>query len=133
MTTSTSVKTLSGSLYAAFAVMALAVFSVSANAADYDEITVNGSTTQTVGRDDATLAPIQETTVKVAVSYDPVTLTTNSGVALLKDGVVDAARKACDTAEPIMDDDGTCVREAIESAQAQIARAVAQAKSNTNG
>jgi UrcA family protein len=133
MTTPTNVKTLSGSLLAAFAIVALAVFSASAHAADYDQITVNGSTTKTVDRDYATGAPIQETTVKVAVSYDPVTLTTNSGVALLKDSVVDAARKACDTADPLEEDDGTCVQEAIHSAQAQIARAVAQAGRNTNG
>jgi UrcA family protein len=133
MTTSTSVKTLSGSLSAAFAVMALAVFSVSAQAAGPTEITISGPTTKTVGRDYATLAPIQETSVKIAVSYDPVTLTTNSGVALLKDTVVDAARKACETADPFMEDDGTCVREAISDAQPQIARAISQARSNTSG
>jgi UrcA family protein len=71
--------------------------------------------------------------VKVGVSYDPVTLTTNSGVALLKDSVADAARNACDKADPFTDDDGTCVRQAIYSAQAQIARAVTQARSSTNG
>jgi UrcA family protein len=133
MTTSTSVKTLGASLPAAFAIVALAVLSVSAHAADYDEITVHGSTTKTVERDYATGAPIQETTVSVGVKYDPVTLTTNSGVALLNDSVVDAARKACDTADPLTPDDGTCVQEAIHSAQAQIARAIAQARSNTNG
>jgi UrcA family protein len=133
MTTSTSVKILSGSLHAAFAIMAIAVFSASVHAAESNEITVQGSTAKTVGRDYATGAPIQETTVKVAVSYDPVTLTTDSGVALLKKSVADAARKACDTADPFTDDDGTCVLEAIDSAQAQIARVVTQARSSTNG
>jgi len=134
MTTSTSVKILSGSLHAAFAVMAIAVFTAGAHAAELNEITVQGSTVKTVGRDFATGAPIQETTVKAAVSYDPATLTTDSGVALLKKGVADAARKACDSADPLTDDDdGTCVREAIESAQAQIARVVTQARSSTNG
>ena len=66
------------------------------------------------------------------MSYDPATLTTDSGVALLKKSVADAARKACNTADPLTDDDGACVREAIDSAQAQIARIVAQARS-TNG
>jgi UrcA family protein len=131
MTTST--KILSGSLHAAFAAMAIAVFSVSAHAADLNQITVQGSTVQTVGRDAATGAPIQETTVKVAVSYDPATLTTDSGVKLLKAKVVDAARQACDSADPLTDDDGTCLREAIDSAQGQIARVVSQARSNTNG
>jgi len=133
MTTSTSVKILSGSLHAAFAIMAIAVFSASVHAAEPNEITVQGSTAKTVGRDYATGAPIQETTVKVAVSYDPATLTTDSGVALLKKSVADAARKACDTADPFEDDDGTCVLEAIDSAQAQIARVVGQARSSTNG
>jgi UrcA family protein len=133
MTTSTSVKILSGSLHAAFAIMAIAVFSASVHAAESNEITVQGSTAKTVGRDYATGAPIQETTVKVAVSYDPATLTTDSGVALLKKSVADAARKACDTADPFTDDDGTCVLEAIDSAQAQIARVVTQARSSTNG
>jgi UrcA family protein len=133
MTTSTSVKILSGSLHAVCAAMAIAVFSASAHAAELNEITVQGSTVKTVGRDDATGAPIQETTVKVAVSYDPATLTTDSGVALLKESVADAARKACDTADPFTDDDGTCVREAIGSAQAQIARVVTQARSSANG
>ncbi len=134
MTTSTSVKTLSGSLHAAFAIMALAVFCASAaHAAESSQITIRGATTKTVGHDFALGAPIQETTVTVGVSYDPVTLTTNSGVALLKDGVVDAARKACATADPLIQDEGTCLREALRSAKTQIARAISQARSNTNG
>jgi UrcA family protein len=129
----TSKKTLSANLYTAFAVMGLAVSTVSAYAAEPDEVTISAPATQTVGRDYATNAPIQETTVKVGVSYDPVTLTTNSGVALLKDSVADAARKACDTADPLTDDGGTCVREAISSAQSQIAEAVTKARSSTAG
>jgi UrcA family protein len=133
MKTSTNAKILSGSLYAACASIAIAMFSVGAHAADANQITVYGSTTKTVGRDYATNAPIQETTVKVGVSYDPTTLTTDSGVALLKDSVADAARKACDSVDPLTDDDGACVRGAIDSAQAQIASAVTQARSSTNG
>ena len=121
------------SLQAASAIMALAVFSIGAHAAEPNQVTIHGSTTKVVGRDYATNAPIEETTVKVAVSYDPVTLTTNSGIALLKDSVADAARKACATADPLTDDGGTCVREAISSAQSQIAQAITQARSNSNG
>jgi UrcA family protein len=80
----------------------------------------------------ATGAPIQETTVQLAVTYDPVTLTTNSGIALLNDSVADAAGKACFTANPLPDD-GTCVSNAIGSAQPQIARAIALARSSPNG
>jgi UrcA family protein len=133
MMTSSRVKSLSGSLHAAFAIMAIAVFSAGAHAAEPNEITVLGSTAKTVGRDAATNAPIKETTVKVAVSYDPATLTTDSGVALLKESVANAARKACDTADPLEDDDGRCVLDAVKSAQAQIARVVAQVRSSTNG
>jgi UrcA family protein len=132
-TTSTSAKILNGSLHAAFAIMAIAVLSVGAHAADLNEITVQGSSVKDVGRDAATGAPIQETTVKAAVKYDPATLTTDSGVAALKDSVADAARKACESADPFTDDDGTCVREAIDSAQPQIARVVSQARSSTSG
>ena len=135
MTTSTSVKILSGSLPAAFAAMAIAVFSAgAAQAAEPNQIAIQGSTTKAVGTDYATGAPVEQTTVKVAVTYDPATLTTDSGVALLKKSVADAARKACDTAaDPVTDDDGTCVRKAIDSAQAQIARMVSEARSSTNG
>jgi UrcA family protein len=124
---------MSKSLQAVAAITAFAVFSINAYATDSNQVTIHGSTTKVVGRDYATNAPIEETTVKVGVSYDPVTLTTNSGVALLKDSVADAARKACDTADPLTDDGGTCVREAISSAQPQIARAIAQARSSSNG
>lgn len=53
------------------------------------------------------------------IQYNPVTLTTNSGLALLKDGVEKAARELCYSIDPL-DPDGTCVRNAIESALPQI-------------
>jgi UrcA family protein len=132
-TTSTSARMLSGSLHALFATMAIGLLSASVHAAEPNEIAIQGSTVKTVGSDYATGAPIEETTVKVAVNYDPATLKTDSGVALLKESVADAAAKACDSADPLSDDDGTCVREAIHSARAQIARVVAEARSKTNG
>jgi UrcA family protein len=132
MTTSTTVKALSGSLPAAFAIVALAVFSAGAHAATPGQITIYGSTTNTVGRDYAINAPIQDTTVKVGVSYDPGTLTTKSGIERLNDSVRDAARKACEIADPFTDDE-TCIRQAIDSAQPQIARAIAQARTSTTG
>jgi UrcA family protein len=133
MTTSTTVKALSGSLPAAFAIVALAVFSAGAHAATPVQITIYGSTTNTVGRDYATNAPIQDTTVKVGVSYDPGTLTTKSGIERLNDSVRDAAGKACEIADPFTPDDVTCIRQAIDSAQPQIARAIAQARTSTTG
>lgn len=128
-----STKILSGSLQAAFAAMAIGVFCAGAHAADLNQITVQGSTVKTVGRDAATGAPIEDITERAAVSYDPATLTTDSGVKLLKAKVADAARQACDSADPLGDDDGTCVPGAIRSAQDQIARVVAQARGNTSG
>jgi UrcA family protein len=133
MTISTRAKILNASLHAAFASIAIAAFSAGARAAESREIMVQGPTTKTIGFDLPTGAPIQETTVKIAVSYDPATLTTDSGVALLKDSVADAARKACDRADRVTPDDGTCVRRAIDSARAQIARMVSQARSSTHG
>ena len=133
MMISTRAKILSASLHAAFASMAIAAFSAGAHAAEFKEIVVQGPTTKTVGFDLPTGAPIRETTVKIAVTYDPVTLTTDSGVALLNESVADAARKACGTAARVTADDGTCVRKAIDSARAQIARIVSQARSAANG
>jgi UrcA family protein len=133
MTTSTTVKALSDSLPAAFAIVALAVFSAGAHAATPGQITIYGSTTNTVGRDYAINAPIQDTTVKVGVSYDPGTLTTKSGIERLNDSVRDAAGKACEIADPFTPDDETCIWQAIDSAQPQIARAIAQARTSTTG
>ncbi|MDB6043111.1 MAG: hypothetical protein JWM63_1662 [Gammaproteobacteria bacterium] len=121
-------------LPAALALGALAFMSAGAQAADPDEITISAPSVRTVGRDAATGAPIQDVTVKASIKFDPVTLTTNSGVALLKDSVVETARKACDSNSLLMsDDDETCVRGAIKSVQAQVDAAIARARSTSNG
>jgi UrcA family protein len=133
MTTSIRVNILRRGLPLAFAIMAVGVAGGYAQASEPDQIRIDSSTTQTVGRDFPADVPIQEVTTKVAVEYDPVTLTTNSGVALLNDSVADAARKACDTsaidAFSSDSDSETCVREAIESAKSQVASAIARARS----
>jgi UrcA family protein len=133
MTISTRAKILSASLHAAFASMAIAVLGAGAHAAESNEIMVQAPITKTVGFDLPTGAPIRETTVKIAVTYDPATLTTESGVVRLNERVADAAHKACDAAARVTSDDGTCVRTAIDSARAQISRIVSQARSITNG
>jgi UrcA family protein len=123
-------------LPAVLALGALAFMSAGAQAADDpNEITISAPNVKTVGRDEATGAPIEETTRTATVKFDPVTLTTNSGVALLKDSVVDAANKVCSSITlPMADeDDDTCVRDAIKSAQAQVDAAIAQARSTTSG
>jgi UrcA family protein len=126
------IKALSDSLPVAFAIVALAVFSAGAHAATPLQVTIYGSTKNTVGRDYATNAPIQDTTVTVGVNFDPETLTTKSGIERLNDSVRDAARTACEIADPFTPDE-TCIRQAIDSAQPQIARAIAQARTSTTG
>lgn len=135
MTTSIRTNKLRGRLFAAFAIGAIAVMSVSAYAADDpDEITVTAPSVKTVGRDSTTGAPIEEYTAQARVAFDPVWLTTNSGVALLNDDVRNAAEKACYSADPLTDDgEDTCVREAVRAAQAQIDAAIARARSTANG
>ncbi len=131
-TLSVRVNLLRRSLPIALAIGALAVVSARAHAEELEQITISAPTLKTVGRDSATLAPIEESTVTARVAYNPVTLTLNSGVALLKDGVLDAARKACYAADPITEDDGTCLRDAVKAAQPQITAAIERARSNAN-
>jgi UrcA family protein len=118
-------------LFAACGAVALAGISPSAQGEDLNQITVRGSDTRTIGYDFHSLSPIEETTVSFGVSYDPVTLTTNSGVALLKDAVTQAAFKACGGED--LAPDKTCMRIAVDQAQQQIARAVAKARSGVSG
>jgi UrcA family protein len=127
------VNTLRRRLPIALAIGALAAMSAGAHADNLDEVTISAPATKIVGRDYATGAPIEQETVTANVKFDPVTLTTNSGVALLKDSVLAAARKACYAADPLtMDDDGTCVHDAVKSAKPQVDAAIARARSNAN-
>jgi UrcA family protein len=126
-------KTLRKTLPISCALALLAVVSATAQAAEPDQITISAPSVHTVGRDRSTLTPIQEVVVTAHVKFDPVTLTTNSGVALLKDSVLEAARKSCRSADPFMEDDGTCIRTALEDAQPQITAAIARARANANG
>jgi len=135
MLTINRTRALRSRLPVALALGALAFVSTGAHAADYDEIAISAPSVKTVGHDDATGAPIEEYSEKASVKVDPVTLTTNSGVALLKDSVFDAALKVCNSISlPLSeDDDGTCVRDAVKSAQPQIDAAVMRARSTANG
>jgi UrcA family protein len=111
-----------------FAVGALALFGARAHAADLPQVTISAPSVKTVDRDAAAGAPIQEVTETARITVDPITLTTNSGVALLKDKVLETAQRICSTMDPLTDtDDGSCVREAVKSAQTQIEADVAQA------
>jgi UrcA family protein len=120
---------------AVFAVGALALVSSRAHAADPEEIdmvTIPAVAVKTIGRDTLTGAPVEKATVSARVQFDPVTLTTNSGVSLLRVGVLEAARKAC--AAALAEDNATCVRQAIQSAQPQVdATIIAHARSTATG
>jgi UrcA family protein len=120
-------------LAAVFAVGALGLFSAGARAADLDQVTISAPSVKTVGRDAATNAPIEEVTETARIKVDPVTLTTHSGVALLNDAVEETAHKICFSLDAFGSDDGECVRDAVKSAQAQVAAAVARARANDNG
>jgi UrcA family protein len=113
----------------AVAVAALSLVSARAHADDperVDVITVLAPAVRIVGHDAATNAPIQEMRVTVRVQFDPVTLTTNSGVALLKDSVVEAAQKACGAS--LTEDAVDCARDVIKSAQPEVDAAIARAR-----
>jgi UrcA family protein len=113
----------------------LAFMSAGAYAAGPDEVTISAPSVKVVGHDEATNAPIEDVTKTATIQFDPVTLTTNSGVALLKDSVLESALKACNSITISMADDDTetCVRKAVKSAQAQVNAAIAQARSTANG
>lgn len=127
-------RALRSQLPATLALGALALMSAGAQAAEPDEITISAPNVKTVGRDGTTGAPIQEVTESASIKFDPVTLTTNSGVALLKDSVFEAALKVCNSIDLSMeDDDDTCVRDAVKSAQVQVDAAIARARGTANG
>lgn len=130
---STPVKTQDLTVPALCALAAVAALCVagSARGAEPEQIVIQGPTTQTIGYE--SLRPVERSTVKVGVSYDPVTLTTHSGVALLKDAVTQAAFKACVDADPTYAPESACISRAIDQAQPQIAQAVARARSGVNG
>jgi UrcA family protein len=100
-----------------------------AQAADTEEITISAPRTKTIGHDAATGASIQVVMQSAHLKIDPLMFTTNSGIALVHDSVLDTARKICSSLDPLDSDDNDCVRGAVKSAQAQIDAAVARAKS----
>jgi hypothetical protein len=139
--TSIRVNSLSRILPVAFAVGAIALISARAHAADSDQlnpvqldpITVTAPATKIVDRDAATNAPIEQVTSTARVQADPAALRTNYGALMLNYSVLDAARKACTAADPLEDDDGTCVRDAVASAKPQVDAAIARARSSLTG
>lgn len=116
--------------FAASALLAaLATVSTGASAAELDRIQIDPPVVKVVERNPID-APVEDVTVVAHVLADPESLTMKSGVKLLNDNIVEAARKACFEADPLEPDDGTCVRKAVKSAQAQIPAAIARAKAD---
>jgi len=100
-------------------------------AAELPEVTVTAPSTKTIGRD-ASGAPVRQVTASARIRYSPVMLMTNSGQALLQYKVVEVARGLCrklDSAGVVfMDNEATCVQQAVKGAKVQIAAAIAQPK-----
>jgi UrcA family protein len=118
----------------ALAVGTLTILGAAAHAEELDPITLSAPSVKIIGHDDATLAPIEDVTVQARIAADPETLRSKSGVVLLKDRVVQAARKACFAADPSDFYDDTCVQQAVKAAKPQVSAAVAQARaSSVNG
>ena len=109
---------------------ALATVSTGVTAAELDRIEIDRPVVKVVERSPID-APVEDVTVVARVIPDPQTLTMESGIKLLNDNIVEAARKACFEADPLDADDGTCVRNAIRTAKAQVPALVAHAKTAT--
>ena len=81
--------------------------------------------------------PIERYTIKTAVSYANLDLSTSAGAAELKKRVRETAKKDCQAlqlaADPIslLDDDSTCVRDATAGAMVQANAAIAAASSGS--
>jgi hypothetical protein len=139
--TSIRVNILARILPVALAAGAIALISARAHAADSDQldpvqldpITVSAPAAKIVDRDAATGGPIEQVTIRARVQADPVALRTNYGALMLNYSVLDAARKACTEANPLEEDDDTCVHNAVESAQPQVDAAIARARSSLKG
>jgi UrcA family protein len=115
-------------LSVALAVGALTLCNVGAQAADLDPITLAPPIVKPIGRDLVTEVPIDDVTVNARIDVDTETLRNDSGVVLLKDRVLEAAHEVCETADPYIQDDSSCVRDAVKAAQPQVIAAIANAR-----
>jgi hypothetical protein len=113
-------------------VIAFAALSTRANATSFVDpvnvITVSAPVEKVVSRDNWTGVPQKEIMVVARVKTDPVVLTLNSGVALFKDSVYEAARKACGADDPHGEVDVSCVHSALKAAKPQVDAIIASAQ-----
>ena len=114
-----------------FALAALTVSSVGAQAATLDPITVSQPVVKAVGRDMFSEIPIDDVTVNAKIAVDTETLRNDSGVVLLRDRVLEAAQKACAAADRAVEDDSTCVHDAVKAAEPQVTAAIANARDSS--
>jgi UrcA family protein len=122
----------------AFVIGALSLASVSVHAANLDPVTISAPMVKDAGKNTMTLAPLEKITATAVIGFNPVTLTTHSGVALLEDSVRAAARRACGAAASsslhqtsLYEQD--CVLRVVQSAQPQVDAAIARARSDARG
>lgn len=116
-------------LATALAIGALTVLNARVHAAELDPITLSPPIVKEVKQDATSEIPTKDVTVNAAIEVDMETLRNDSGVVLLKDRVEEAAYKACNAADPLEPDDGTCVHHAVKAAQPQVAAVIARARS----
>jgi hypothetical protein len=118
-------------------VVALATLSMRANANTFVDpanvITMSAPSEKIVGTDIETGAPRKDIVVVARVKTDPVVLTLNSGVALFKDSVYEAARRACGADDLHGQIDVGCLRNAMKDAKPQMDAIIAKARSASNG
>lgn len=129
-TVSLTLNTARTAFCAVLAIGALTALAGRAHAEELDPITYSPPTVKTVGHDLATSAPIEQVTVTARIDADEETLRNDSGVVLLNDRVVEAALKACRSADEFASPGGACVRSAIHSAAPQVKAAIAQARAS---
>ena len=120
-------------LPAAFAFAALGIIGCARVTASPkgEAITLSVPTVKTVGSDSLTGSPIEQSTVTARVVFDPRTLTSEEGVARLREQVLEAASKACRAA--LTDDYERCVLTIVQSAEPQIDEAIARSKGSSPG
>jgi UrcA family protein len=113
-------------------VIVLAALSTRANATSFVDpvnvITVSAPVEKVVSRDALTGVPQTEIMVVARVKTDPVVLTMNSGVALFKDSVYEAARRACGADDSHGEVDVSCVHSALKAAKPQVNAVIAAAQ-----
>jgi len=80
-----------------------------------------------VGRSSSTGAPIETAELTMRVSYADLRLDTNSGQALLKSRVADAAKDACTRLSVPQATDQQCITTAVKNATPQVDAAIAVA------